>query len=129
MLGDRVPPSNCPVASPAEASEFLVGSSVFKTDGGSTDPRRVRFPSASAIQLMDFPRFPGLFRSGDHATAATRSKLTHYRRTTQGIDRWNGVSSPAFGRHGRPPLYWEARLSSSNLPPEQHKGTSRRSEL
>jgi hypothetical protein len=26
-----------------------VGSSVFKTDGGSIDPRRVRFPSASAI--------------------------------------------------------------------------------
>jgi hypothetical protein len=40
------------LACPTEASECLVGSSVFKTDGGSIDPRRVRFPSASAIDLV-----------------------------------------------------------------------------
>ena len=34
--------------SPAEASERLVGSAVFKTVGGPKRPRRVRFPSASA---------------------------------------------------------------------------------
>ena len=32
----------------AEASGFLVGPTVFKTDVGAQAPRRVRFPSASA---------------------------------------------------------------------------------
>ena len=32
----------------AEASGFLVGPTVFKTDVGARAPRRVRFPSASA---------------------------------------------------------------------------------
>ncbi len=36
------------LGSPAEATERLVGSPVFKTGGGLRDPRRVRFPSASA---------------------------------------------------------------------------------
>jgi hypothetical protein len=36
------------VCSPAEASGFLVGPAVFKTDVGARAPRRVRFPSASA---------------------------------------------------------------------------------
>ena len=32
-----------------EANERLVGSLVFKTSGGARVPRRVRFPSASAM--------------------------------------------------------------------------------
>ena len=40
-----------------EASGFLVGLAVFKTDVGAQAPRRVRFPSASARCLpMDPPR-------------------------------------------------------------------------
>jgi acyl dehydratase len=35
-----------------EANERLVGSPVFKTGGGSRDPRRVRFPSASADLVL-----------------------------------------------------------------------------
>ena len=38
------------LSSLSEASGFLVGPSVFKTDEGAQAPWRVRFPSASAKQ-------------------------------------------------------------------------------
>ena len=37
----------------AEASGFLVGPTVFKTDVGVRAPRRVRFPSASATSDLE----------------------------------------------------------------------------
>ena len=42
----------------AEASGFLVGPTVFKTDVGAQAPRRVRFPSASATVDPYFASVP-----------------------------------------------------------------------
>ncbi len=44
----RSPSTRVPFNFHWEASECLVGSSVFKTDEGAKVPWRVRFPSASA---------------------------------------------------------------------------------
>ena len=41
-----------------EASGFLVGPSVFNTDVGAQAPRRVRFPSASAMTVPSRPLLP-----------------------------------------------------------------------
>lgn len=40
-----------------EANERLVGSLVFKTSGGTSVPRRVRFPSASAILSLYYSNY------------------------------------------------------------------------
>ena len=49
-------PRRVPGSLGAEASGFLVGSAVFKTDVGAHAPRRVRFPSASAMRSTDDSR-------------------------------------------------------------------------